>query len=123
MKVRIVQIIVKAYFFAAISISFLHLITAAEKGGLTGHEMYSVPFMIDGIAIIGLIMRGKDFNKATRELGFKVQIGAGALSLAGNIYAAENVGGAIYGFAIVALFVFAEWLGDNIQAVGTRRKR
>jgi hypothetical protein len=124
-KVAIIRIIVKAYFFGAIAISFVHLIEAARKGGLTGYEAVTVPFMIDGIAIIGMIMRGHGFNKATRELGFKVQIGAGALSLAGNVYAAHNVGGggAVYGFAIVFLFVFSEWLSDNVQAVGTRRKR
>jgi hypothetical protein len=92
-KVAIIRIIVKAYFFGAIAISFVHLIEAARKGGLTGYEAVTVPFMIDGIAIIGMIMRGHGFNKATRELGFKVQIGAGALSLAGNVYAAHNVGG------------------------------
>lgn len=123
MKVRIVQAITKAYFFAAIAASFIHLIEAARKGGLTGWEMYSVPFMIDGIAITGLIMRGREFNKQTRTLGFRVQIGAGALSLAGNVFAAHNLGGAIYGVAVVALFLLMEWLSDNVQAVGTRRRR
>lgn len=122
-KVSIIRIIVKAYFFGAIAISFTHLIEAARKGGLTGYEAITVPFMIDGIAIIGLIMRGTGFNKATRELGFKVQVGAGALSLAGNVYAAHNVGGAVYGVAIVFLFVFSEWLSDNVQAVGTRTRK
>lgn len=116
-KVSIVKWIVKAYFFAAIAASFTHLVTAAEKGGLAGWEMWSVPFLIDGIAIIGLIMRGNEFSKATRKIGFRVQIGAGVLSLAGNVFAAHNIGGAVYGVAIVALFLLTEWLSDHMQSV------
>jgi hypothetical protein len=116
-KVSAVKGIAKVYFFGAIAISFIHLVAAARKGGLTGYEAYSVPFMIDGIAIVGLIMRGTEFSKSTREIGYRVQLGAGVLSLAGNVFAAENVGGAVYGVAIVALFLLAEWLSDRIESV------
>jgi uncharacterized membrane protein len=116
-KTRIVKWIVKAYFFAAIAASFHHLITAAGKAGLTGWEMWSVPFLIDGIAIIGLIMRGPEFSAATRQIGFRVQIVAGVLSLIGNVFAANNIGQAVYGVAIVALFIFSEWLSDRIESV------
>lgn len=128
-KVQIIKYITKAYFFAAMAASFTHLITAAEKAGLQGWEMWSVPFMIDGIAIIGLIMRGTEFSNATRKIGFRVQIGAGVLSLLGNVYAATNLGGAVYGVAVVALFILAEWLSDRIQsadvdkAAATQTKR
>ena len=115
-KVQIIKWIVKAYFLFAIVASFTHLITAAHKGGLQGWEAYSVPFLIDGIAIIGLIMRGTEFSKATRKTGFKVQLVAGLLSLAGNVFAAENMGGAVFGVAVVVLFVTAEWLSDNIES-------
>jgi hypothetical protein len=121
-KVQAIKWITKAYFFAAIAASFTHLVTAAHKGGLTGWEMWSVPFLIDGIAIIGLIMRGNEFSKNTRSIGFRVQIGAGVLSLAGNVYAAGNLGQAVYGVAIVALFVLAEWLSDNIQSADVDTK-
>lgn len=128
-KVKAIKYITKAYFFAAMAASFMHLITAAEKAGLHGWEMWSVPFMIDGIAIIGLIMRGTEFSIATRKIGFRVQIGAGMLSLLGNVYAATNLGGAVYGVAVVALFILAEWLSDRIEsadvdkAVATQTKR
>lgn len=116
MKVKAIKWIVKGYFIAAIAASFTHLITAAIKGGLTGWEAYSVPFMIDGIAIIGLIMRGREFSQNTRKVGFRVQIGAGVLSLAGNVFAAHNLGGAVYGVGIVLMFLLAEWLSDNVQS-------
>lgn len=115
-KVKTVKGIAKIYFFGAIAISFVHLVTAAHKGGLTGYEAYTVPVMIDGIAIIGLVMRGTEFSIATRKIGFRVQIGAGMLSLLGNVFAAENFGGAVYGVAIVAMFILAEWLSDKIES-------
>jgi len=115
-KVTGVKVIAKVYFFGAIAISFLHLVTAARKGGLTGYEAYTVPLMIDGIAIIGLVMRGTEFSQATRKIGFKVQIAAGMLSLMGNVFAASNLGGAVYGVGIVILFLVAEWLSDNIKS-------
>lgn len=115
-KVQAVKGIAKVYFFGAIAISFIHLVAAAHKGGLTGYEAYTVPVMIDGIAIIGLVMRGTEFSIATRKIGFRVQIGAGILSLMGNVFAAENLGGAAYGVAIVALFLLAEWLSDKIES-------
>lgn len=122
-KHSITKAIVKGYFFAALAASFTHLITAAHKGGLHGWEAWSVPFMIDGIAILGLIMRGAEFDTRTRKIGFKVQCGAGLLSLLGNVFAAQNIGGAVYGVGIVALFILAEWLSDNMGSAKDETKR
>lgn len=117
-KVTAVNVIVKLYFLGAIAGSFTHIITAAEKVGLSGWEMYSTPFMIDGLAIIGMVMRSHEFSTKTRKIGFRVQCTMGALSLVANVYAAHNIGGIIYGVGIVALFVAAEWLADNIEGAG-----
>jgi hypothetical protein len=114
-KFRMVQAIVKLYFIAALAGSFTHIITAAEKIGLSGWEMYSTPFMIDGLAIIGMVMRSEEFASRTRKIGFRVQLTMGAMSLTANVYAAHNIGGMIYGVGIVALFLAAEWLGDKAQ--------
>lgn len=114
-KVSVIKAIVKAYFVAAVAGSFTHIVHAAEKIGLSGWEMWSTPFMIDGIAIIGLIMRSEQFSKDTRKWGLITQYGAGLLSLVGNVYAAENAGGMIYGVGIVALFLFSEFLSGKIQ--------
>lgn len=113
---QIVKTIAKLYFVGALLGSFAHIITAAEKIGLSGWEMWSTPFMIDGLAVIGLVMRGDAFSKATRKIGFRVQCTAGAVSLLANVYAASNVGGVIYGVAIVTLFVASEWLADKIES-------
>lgn len=115
-KVTIIKVIAKLYFLGALAASFMHLITAAQKGGLTGIEAYSVPFMIDGLALTAMIMRGEEFSTRTRRIGFRVFLFTGTLSLAGNVFAASTIGGAVYGVAIVALFLGMEWLSDNIES-------
>lgn len=115
-KPLIVKVIAKLYFIGALIGSFAHLIHAAQKGGLTGAEAYSVPFMIDGLALTALVMRGEEFSTRTRRIGFRVFLLTGSMSLAGNVFAASNLGGAIYGVAIVALFIGMEWLSDNIES-------
>lgn len=122
-QIAIVSAIVKLYFLAALAGSFTHIIEAAFKTGLTGWEAWSTPFMIDGIAIIGMVMRGKRFSKATRAIGTRVQLVAGLLSLTANVYAAENFGGRIYGVAIVALFLTAEWLSERMEGVEVDMER
>jgi hypothetical protein len=116
-SVKIVKLIVKLYFLCAITASFAHIITAAHKIGLTGLEAWSVPFMIDGLVIIGMVMRGKRYSKATRKLGLRVQVIMGTISLTANVYAAHNVGGVIYGVAIVTLFLAAEWLAERLEGI------
>lgn len=115
-KVTVIKVIAKLYFIGALIGSFLHLIHAAQKGGLTGAEAYSVPFMIDGLALTALIMRGAEFSTRTRRIGFRVFLFTGSMSLAGNVFAASNIGGAVYGVAIVCLFLGMEWLSDNIES-------
>lgn len=116
-KVTAIKLIVRIYFFAAIAGSFTHIIDAAAKTGLTGWEQYATPFMIDGLAIIGLIMRGDEFSRRTRKLGLTTQIIMGTFSLIANVYAAKTIGGVMFGVAIVALFLAAEYLSDNIESV------
>lgn len=116
-KVKVVKAIVRLYFFGAIAASFAHIMTSAGKLGLDGWEQLATPFMIDGIAILGLIMRGDEWSKRTRKIGFRTQIAMGSVSLAANVHAAHSVGGVIFGIGIVALFVFAEWLSDNMQTI------
>lgn len=115
-KVQVVKAIVKLYFIAALAGSFTHIITAAHKAGLGGWEAWSTPFMIDGLAIIGMIMRTEQFSKATQKLGLRVQLVMGAFSVVANVYAAHNLGGVIYGVAIVVLFLTAEWLAGNMES-------
>lgn len=122
-KVKIVQTIVKLYFVGALAGSFVHIISAAEKLGLSGWEAWSTPFMIDGLALIGMVMRLNDFSIATRTLGFRVQMVMGALSLVANVYAAKNIGGVIYGVLIVALYIASEGISERMESSQVDRDR
>jgi hypothetical protein len=128
-KVQAVRGITKLYFVAALAGSFTHIITAAHKTGLVGWEAWSTPFMIDGLAVIGMVMRSEAFSQATRSTGLRVQAVMGLVSLVANVYAASTVGGVLYGVAVVALFLAAEWLTGQLapasvdQAAAVKAKR
>lgn len=122
-KVKIVKLIVRLYFLGALIASAAHIITSANKLGLTGIQAYSTPALIDGIAVIGLVMRSAQFSVRTRKIGFRVQMIAGLLSLTANVFAGDNAGERIYGVMIVALFIFSEWLSDQIESAEVDRAR
>lgn len=115
-KVKLVKGITKGYFVAALAGSATHIIASSHKLGGTGYEAMVTPLMIDGVAVIGMVMRSDEFSKRTNKIGFIVQAIMGTFSLAMNVYAAHNLFGVLFGIAIVGLFVFAEWLGDQIEA-------
>jgi hypothetical protein len=114
-KVSFIKVVAKLYFVGALAASFMHLIESGHKLELQAWETWTLPFMIDGFALVGMLMRGSEFSKATRKLGFRIQMGMGAVSLAGNVYAAHNRGGIAYGIAIVAMYLFLEYVSDRIQ--------
>lgn len=121
-KVSIIRTVPRLYFVAALTLSFIHLVHAGHKGGLAW-EAWTIPFMVDGIAIMGLTMRSTDFASRTRKIGFRTQCIAGALSLSGNVYAAHNIGTGVFGVAVVALFVFSEWITDQIESAAVEEAR
>lgn len=114
MQTMIVKAIVKAYFLGAIAVSFAHIIAASHKLALNGWQAWTTPFAIDGIAIIGMVMRSERWSDETNRLGFRVQVTAGLLSLACNVFAGNTLGERIYGVIIVGLFIFSEWLGGKL---------
>lgn len=110
----IVCTIVRAYMLGALAISFNHIITAAHLLDLTGWQAYTVPFAIDGFAVLGMIGRSRRFSTATQRTGLKLQCAAGALSLTCNIYAGHSIGQRIYGALIVTAFIVAETYGAKL---------
>lgn len=110
----IVTVIVRLYMVGALAISFTHITHASEMLGLTGWQVITVPFFIDGFAILGMIGRSHRFTEATRRTGFRLQIAAGALSFAANVFAGQNAGERIYGALVVAGFITAEWYAAKL---------
>lgn len=124
-----VKWITRGYFLGALAASSTHAVIAAEKAGLSGWEAWSVPVMVDGMATLGLVMRGDAFASDTQRLGFRVQMIMACVQVALNVFAAHNVGGMVYGVAVVALYVAAETLAKGLRtreaekAELTRQKR
>ena len=114
-KTFLIWLIVKAYFIAALLGSFTHIITAAEKLGLHGWEAVIVPFLIDGMFLIAMVLRSEIYSTRTRRIALRVQIVTGLLSLAANIYATMTLGGVLLATLLIGGMVFSEWLADGHQ--------
>lgn len=115
MQTWIVRRIVNLYFVAALILSFTHIMTTGHKLHTTGWQVWFWPFMLDGIAVIGMVMRTDKWSDHTNKVGFRVQMVAGTLSLGANVYAGNTVGDIITGVGAVGLFLFAEWLSDQLE--------
>lgn len=103
----LVRAIVRGYFLAALAGSFHNLIHAGLKGGLGGEAM-AIPFMVDGVAVVGILMRHPSWSAHTRKVGLGFITFGAALSLVGNVYAALNVGQALFGAGLVGFYLAGE---------------
>lgn len=112
---KIVNSVVKGYFFGALGVSAMHVVESFEKLGLNDGEQYLTPFAIDGIAVLGLVLRSTKWSTHTRKMGLRLQLGAGTLSLAANVYAGSSLGGRIFGVLTVALFLVAEAVKGRME--------
>lgn len=115
-----VKWITKGYFVGTLAMSASHMITAAHMSGLTGVEALSVPLLVDGVAALGMTMRGKAFSSRTQRDGMWVQGGAAAVSAVINVYAAQGVwGGVVLGLLLPALYMAAEALTGRLESAAT----
>lgn len=116
-----VKWITRGYFLGALAASSTHAVVAAHKAGLDGWEAWSVPLMVDGMATLGLVMRGEAFASDTQRMGFRVQMIMACVQMIMNVYAAGNWGGMIYGVAVVGLYVAAETLAKGLRTRETEQ--
>lgn len=111
-------IVVRMFMLGAAGVSFSHIIATSQALGL-GWEAWTVPFLVDGLAVLGMIGRSAKFAPATQRAGLRLMIGAGALSLACNVYAGHNLGQRLYGVLVVAGFVVSEWYAAKLRPAET----
>lgn len=111
----LVWTVARLYMIGALAISFSHIIDASHQLELFGWAALTVPFAIDGLALLGMIGRSSQFAESTQRTGFKLQIGAGAVSLAANVYAGDTRGERMYGILIILLFVIVEWYAAQLK--------
>lgn len=109
----VVCAVVYMFMLGAALISFSHIVKVSGMLGLTW-EKWTVPFFIDGLAVLGLIGRSRRFEESTRSAGLKLTIGMGVLSLACNVMAGTNLGQKLYGALVVTGFVVAEWYSAKL---------
>lgn len=112
----LVWVIVHMFLVGAAAVSFMHIVTVSERLGVHDWQAFTVPFLIDGIAILGKIGRSRKFAEKTRSAGLVLMGLGGIVSLAANIEAGENVGQKAYGALLVGGFVLAEWYAGKLEA-------
>lgn len=119
-KLSVIKGIVKLYFAGAVYFSFQHVMHAWTKLGLAGTEAVAATVAIDLMFIIAMFLRSDEFATRTRKIGFWVMVVMGSLSLAGNVFAAHNLGGIIFGAMLPGYLLFSEWLADPKQIVSAK---
>jgi len=102
------------YMPATLFLSFSHIVELGHMTGLTGRQAFIAPFLIDGFALIGMVLR-TFADEATRRFGLKMQITAMAASFAANIAAGNNAGERAFGAAVVIAFIVAERAGEVVS--------
>lgn len=110
----ITAVVVHMFLVGAAAISFSHIVDVSTTMGLTW-EAWTVPFFIDGIAVLGKVGRSKKFAVSTQKAGLWLMAIGGALSLAANVAAGENDGQKAYGVLVVAGFVLTEWYAGKLE--------
>jgi hypothetical protein len=112
----ITKTIVTCFMVGAAVISFTHIIEASEGLGVTSWQAWTVPFFVDGIAVLGLIGRSDRFAASTRKAGLALTLAAGSLSLTCNVLAGHNLGERLYGVLVVLAFVGTEAYAAKMHA-------
>lgn len=110
----ITAVVVHMFLIGAAAISFSHIVAVSTTMGLTW-EAWTVPFFIDGIAVLGKVGRSRKFAASTQKAGLWLMGIGGALSLAANVAAGENDGQKAYGVLVVAGFVLTEWYAGKLE--------
>jgi len=106
--------VVWMFMIGAAAVSFWHIVETSQRLGLDW-EAFTCPFLIDGLAVLGLIGRSSKFAESTRRAGLRLTLAAGVLSLAANVYAGHNLGQRLYGVLVVAGFIATECYAQRLR--------
>ena len=101
----------------AIVVSSSHIIESAFDVGLTGWTAWTAPVLVDAVAIVGKLGRLQRFTEETRRSSLKLFAFGGAMSLACNVYAGDNLGQQIHGAIVVVVMV---WLESHVTKMKLR---
>jgi hypothetical protein len=107
-------VIVYTFIIGTVLVSFSHIVDVSHTLGLRW-EAYTVPFLVDGIALLGKLGRSARFAESTQRAGLKLMAFGGLLSLACNVAAGDNTGQRAYGVLVVVGFMVAEWYASKLR--------
>jgi hypothetical protein len=115
---RIVKGIAYGMFGAGLALSVTHIYDLFHNVlGSATLTAAAMPLFIDGLQVIGKLMRGESFASQTRTVGFRVQLLGALLSLAANVIAGHALGDKIAGVILVGGYILAEKLAETIRPV------
>jgi hypothetical protein len=106
-KFVVVKSLVLLQLAGACAMSFMHIVELGHRVDL-GWQAWIAPFLIDGFALLGALGRAPQFDEATRKMGLRFMVGAGAVSLACNVGVGANWGQRVWGVIVVVGAIAAE---------------
>lgn len=110
---RIAVTIVYTFLIAAAAGSFTDIVKCAHMLGLHW-QAWTVPALLDGVALMGKLGRSQRFADRTRRAGLRLMVFGGLLSLAANVAAGDNAGQRVYGALLVIGFLLVEWYAGHL---------
>jgi len=108
------RVIVYTFLVAAAAGSFTDEVKCSHMLGLHW-QAWTVPFLLDGVALMGKLGRSRRFASATQGAGLWLMVFGGLLSLAANVAAGENTGQRVYGALLVVGFLLVEWYAGKLS--------
>lgn len=119
-KLLATRLVVNMFLVGAGSISFTHIVDVSADLGL-GWERWTVPFFVDGLALLGKMGRSLAYKESTRKAGLQLMAGAGTVSLVCNVAAGDNPGRKLYGVLVVGGFIAAEWYSAKLAETSAKK--
>jgi signal transduction histidine kinase len=114
-----VKVVVRVFMVAVLVISFKHIINLCTAYQVTTWQAWTAPAFVDGFVLLGIVGGQARFASETRRMALRLRIGATLVSLAANVLAGHTVGDRVYGGAVVAAFLVAEWFSLHMKAAPT----
>jgi hypothetical protein len=121
-RMRLISVGIWALLVLAAVVSASHIVDTAGTLGLSGWYRYAAVALIDFVAIVGKLSMHEDFKAPFRKSGFRLLMTGGALSLAANIYAGDNLGEKGFGVLTVSVFMLLEHHATKAGKAGVERK-
>jgi hypothetical protein len=107
-------VLVYGFLAAAAVGSYSNIVGLAHDLGVSSGHAWTTPFLVDGIALMGKLLRSRDLAPTAHRAGLRLMIFGGVLSLAANVLHGHTWGDRIYGALLVVGFIVVERASDHL---------